>query len=88
MANQQVPPKSRPFNFTKPLVDETGRLSDEHQQAFTSIQQRLDGPVSTAAGAVPANSAAPGLPGAIITDGSFLYVNIGGSWVRVAVSTF
>lgn len=85
---QQVPPKSRPFNFTLPWTGEGGALHPEHQQALTSIQQRLDGPVSTAVGAVPANSAAPGLPGAIITDGSFLYVNIGGSWVRVALSAF
>ncbi len=88
MANQGVPPKSRPFNFTYPMVGEGGKVHPQWQEAFTAIQQRLDGPVSTAAAAVPASSAVSGLPGAIITDGSFLYINIGGSWKRVALAAF
>jgi hypothetical protein len=88
MANQQVPPRSRPFNYNQPLVGKEGQVHPEWQQAFQTIQQRLDGPVSTALAAVPATSADPGLPGAIITDGNFLYINIGGSWMRVALSAF
>lgn len=79
---QQVPPKSRPFNFTLPWTGEGGALHPEHQQALTSIQQRLDGPISTAAGAIPTASTDPGLPGQIITDSTYLYVNVGGSWIR------
>ena len=88
MAGQQVPPKSRPFNYSQPLVGEKGQAHPEWQQMFQTIQQRLDGPVSTAATAVPATSADPGLPGAIMTDGNFLYINIGGSWMRVALVAF
>lgn len=83
-----VPPKNRPFNFNDPIVGQDGKVNEAWQQHLVNIQQRLDGPVSTAAAAVPPNSAAPGTPGAIITDGNFLYVNIGGSWVRVAVAAF
>ena len=83
-----VPPKSRPFNFTLPWVGDDGKMPKEHQDALVAIQQRLDGPVSTAASAVPASSASPGLPGAIITDGIHLFVNVGGSWIRFTGSTF
>lgn len=88
---QQVPPKSRPFNFTKPLAGENGQMHDEWQQAFTSIQQRLDGPISTAAGAIPTASTDPGLPGAAIVDGvDTLYVNFGPptGWIKFTGTTF
>lgn len=88
---QQVPPKSRPFNFTLPWTGEGGALHPEHQQALTSIQQRLDGPISTAAGAIPTASTDPGLPGAAIVDGvDTLYVNFGPptGWIKFTGTTF
>lgn len=83
-----VPPKSKPFNFTSPLIGKDGKATPEWQQTFTAIQQRLDGPVSTATAAVPATSASPGFPGQIIADTNFVYVYVAGVWRRAALAAF
>ena len=84
MSGQQ-PPKTQPFNFEMPLVGKDGKIHPAWQQNMIALMQRLEAPVATIAPGEPA--AGTGRPGQIQTDGSFLYVNIGGgTWKKATLA--
>lgn len=81
-----VPPKSSPLQFNLPFVNQAGFVQPQWQQILSSLQQRIEGPVSSVA---PASSTAPGIPYSLSTDNSFLYLNLGnGTWKRIALVAF
>jgi hypothetical protein len=80
-----VPPKIKPLNFNIPVTDGKGQMHPQFQQQMVALAQRVNSPVSTSA---PATSASPGIPLSLATDGTFLYINLGGVWKRITLSAF
>lgn len=86
-----VPPKSSPLQFNLPFVNQAGFVQPQWQQILSSLQQRIEGPVSSVAPAtsVAATAGIANIPYSMQTDGSFLYINIGnGTWKRIALVAF